>query len=199
MQVILILCNLHFSHLSGISAHQTLRVSPLSTYRSCVSCWTSSCQCLLALSSALYIPLMCWITFFLSIPCDRDTACVISPAILEISLDFVSRRWKRLRKKKESCFNTSNRIENGSKPKLQSVLLSSKIPHVYNNHIGNSDGTCKHAAFQGSFRSAFKNVLTFVDYLPLFSPTQLCSHLLPSHTSSDPEEKFCYFSHLRNN
>lgn len=69
------------------------------THRSWVSCWTSSCQCLLALSSALYIPLMCWITFFLSIPCDSDTACVMSPAILEMSLDFVSRRWKRLRRR----------------------------------------------------------------------------------------------------
>lgn len=82
------------------------------TYRSCVSCWTSSCQCLLALSSALYIPLMCWITFFLSIPCDRETACVMSPAILEMSLDFVSRRWKRLREK-ESCFKMSNHTEKG--------------------------------------------------------------------------------------
>lgn len=128
----------------------------------------------------------------------RYSLCDISSYFGNI-FRFCIQTLKETEKKKESCFNTSNRIENGSKPKLQSVLLSSKIPHVYNNHIGNSDGTCKHAAFQGSFRSAFKNVLTFVDYLPLFSPRQLCSHLLPSHTSSDPEEKFCYFSHLRNN
>lgn len=102
------------------------------TYRSWVSCWTSSCQCLLALSSALYIPLMCWITFFLSIPCDRDTACVMSPAILEMSLDFVSRRWKRLRK--ESCvlkcqINTLKREGKIPKPpyKIQSVWQETSI------------------------------------------------------------------------
>lgn len=88
-------------HVSGIESLSGFLWGERTTYRSWVSCWTSSCQCLLALSSALYIPLMCWITFFLSIPCDRDTACVMSPAILEMSLDFVSRRWKRLRKK--SC------------------------------------------------------------------------------------------------
>lgn len=69
-----------------------------STHLSCVSCWMSSCQCLLALRSTLYIPLMCWITFFLSIPWERDMAWVISAAILDMSLDFKSSRWKRLNK-----------------------------------------------------------------------------------------------------
>lgn len=52
----------------------------------------------------------------------------------------------------------------------------------------------KHAAFQVSFHSSFKKALTFVGYLPLFSPMQLCSHLLPTHTSSDPEQKFYVIS-----
>lgn len=85
--------------MSGIESLLLCHQDDRTTYRSWVSCWTSSCQCLLALSSALYSPLMCWITFFLSIPCDRETACVMSPAILEMSLDFISRRWKRLKKR----------------------------------------------------------------------------------------------------
>lgn len=63
---------------------------------SCVSCWMHSCQCLLALRSTLYIPLMCWITFFLSMPWESDTAWVMSAAILDISLDLKSSLWKRL-------------------------------------------------------------------------------------------------------
>lgn len=61
-----------------------------------VSCWTSSCQCRLALRSVLYRPLMCCMTFFLSMPCLRDTLWVMSAAIFEMSFDFPSNLCSRL-------------------------------------------------------------------------------------------------------
>lgn len=70
---------------------------------------------------------MCWMTFFLSMPCRRHTFWVISAAILEMSLDFPSSLWMRLQwNKKEWC-----EYQGGTKTQFSPLFSCPK----HQNHI----------------------------------------------------------------